>query len=71
MLCGPLACRPGAGLSYTIAVGLELREDTVYLAPRGTIDILPEDQPYWAYVYADRVAEVTGLYGYERIDVPI
>ena len=42
----------------------------MYLAPRGTNDILPEDQPYWAYVY-DRVAEVTGLYGYERIDVPI
>lgn len=42
----------------------------MYLAPRGTNDILPEDQPYWAYVY-DRVAEVTGLYGYERIDVPV
>ncbi len=43
---------------------------TVYLAPRGTIDILPDEQPYWAYVY-QRVVEVTALFGYQRIDVPI
>jgi histidyl-tRNA synthetase len=42
----------------------------VYLAPRGTIDILPEDQPYWAHLYR-HIAEVTALCGYQRLDIPI
>lgn len=42
----------------------------MYLAPRGTIDILPEDQPYWAYLY-HHIAEVTALFGYQRLDIPI
>jgi len=42
----------------------------VYLAPRGTIDILPEDQPYWSYL-RKRIRQVTALFGYQRIDVPI
>lgn len=42
----------------------------MYLAPRGTIDILPEDQPYWLHLY-DQIRRVMALYGYQRIDVPI
>jgi histidyl-tRNA synthetase len=42
----------------------------VYKAPRGTVDILPEEQAYWAYVQ-QRAAEVCRLYGYERLDTPI
>jgi histidyl-tRNA synthetase len=42
----------------------------VYKAPRGTVDILPADQPYWAHVQ-QRAAEVCRLYGYERLDTPI
>ncbi len=42
----------------------------MYLAPRGTIDILPEDQPYWLYLY-DQIRRVVGLYNYQRIDVPV
>lgn len=42
----------------------------MYQAPRGTSDILPEEQPYWRYV--ERAAtEITGLYGYQRIDTPV
>ncbi len=41
----------------------------MYLAPRGTIDILPEDQPYWLHVY-DQIRRVTQLYDYQRIDIP-
>ncbi|MBI2869545.1 MAG: histidine--tRNA ligase [Chloroflexi bacterium] len=42
----------------------------MFQAPRGTNDILPEEQPYWRYV--ERVAAaVAGLYGYERIDSPV
>jgi histidyl-tRNA synthetase len=41
----------------------------VYLAPRGTIDILPEDQPYWLHLY-DQIRRVVALYDYQRIDVP-
>jgi len=41
----------------------------VYQAPRGTQDILPEDEKYWRYVEgtASRVAE---LFGYGRIRTP-
>ena len=41
----------------------------MYRAPRGTSDILPEEQAYWRYV--ERVAVRLGeRYGYERIDTP-
>ena len=42
----------------------------MYLAPRGTTDILPEDQPYWLYLY-DKIRHVVGLFDYQRIDVPV
>ncbi len=41
----------------------------MFRAPRGTTDILPEEQPYWRYVI-DRVEETCRLYGYQRIDTP-
>jgi histidyl-tRNA synthetase len=39
-------------------------------APRGTSDILPEDQPYWRWIrdVATRVAE---SYGYREIETPV
>jgi len=42
----------------------------VYKAPRGTVDILPQDQLYWAHV-TERAAATCSLYGYERIDTPV
>ena len=42
----------------------------MYRAPRGTSDILPEEQPYWRYIERE-VVNVCQLYGYERIDVPV
>jgi histidyl-tRNA synthetase len=42
----------------------------VYKAPRGTVDILPADQPYWAYV-SERAATTCRLYGYQRLDTPV
>ncbi|HXY74253.1 MAG TPA: ATP phosphoribosyltransferase regulatory subunit, partial [Dehalococcoidales bacterium] len=42
----------------------------MYTAPRGTVDILPEDQPYWRYI-EQKIAFITQLYGYERIDAPV
>jgi histidyl-tRNA synthetase len=41
----------------------------LYRAPRGTSDILPNDQPYWRYI-EQKVVNICQLYGYERIDVP-
>ena len=41
----------------------------MYKAPRGTSDILPEEQAYWRYV-EQKVVNVCQLYGYERIDAP-
>jgi len=42
----------------------------VFVAPRGTMDILPEEQPYWSYLYR-HIAEVVEVFGYQRIDVPV
>ncbi|MBM3957488.1 MAG: histidine--tRNA ligase, partial [Gemmatimonadetes bacterium] len=41
----------------------------IFRAPRGTADVLPADQPYWALIR--RVAaEVAASFGYARIDTP-
>ncbi|MHB8105162.1 MAG: histidine--tRNA ligase [Dehalococcoidales bacterium] len=42
----------------------------MYQAARGTVDILPEEQPYWRYV-EKVIADITELYGYKRIDTPM
>ncbi len=42
---------------------------TRFQAPRGTQDILPDVQPYWAAIRA-AIADVTRLYGFQRIDTP-
>ncbi len=41
----------------------------MYRAPRGTTDILPEEQAYWRHV-EQKAAHVCQLYGYRRIDPP-
>jgi histidyl-tRNA synthetase len=42
----------------------------LYKAPRGTVDILPEEQSYWRHI-EQKVAHICQLYGYERIDFPV
>jgi len=42
----------------------------LFQAARGTADILPSEQPYWRYV-EKAITEITGLYGYQRIDTPV
>jgi histidyl-tRNA synthetase len=42
----------------------------LYQAPRGTADILPEEQAYWRYV-EEKAAAICQLYGYQRIDTPV
>ena len=42
----------------------------MYQAPRGTADILPEDQRYWSYV-ASVAAAAAHTSGYSRIDTPL
>ncbi len=41
----------------------------MYRAPRGTSDVLPEDQAYWRHI-EQKAVNVCQLYGYERIDTP-
>jgi histidyl-tRNA synthetase len=41
----------------------------LYQAPRGTSDILPDEQAYWRFI-EQRVASSAQLYGYDRIDTP-
>jgi len=38
--------------------------------PKGTQDLLPEEQPYWEYVKA-QVSGLARQYGFERLDSPI
>ena len=42
---------------------------TRYQTPRGTEDVLPEAQPYWAAIDT-AIREITRLFGYRRIDTP-
>lgn len=42
----------------------------MYKAPRGTSDILPEDQAYFRYV-EEKAADICQLHGYQRIDTPV
>ncbi|MGM0399780.1 MAG: histidine--tRNA ligase [Chloroflexota bacterium] len=42
----------------------------MHKAPRGTMDILPKEQPYWDYL-REKINEIAAISGYERIDVPI
>ena len=37
--------------------------------PRGSADILPDDQPYWSHVYST-ASKVANQFGYQRIDTP-
>jgi histidyl-tRNA synthetase len=41
----------------------------LYQAPRGTSDILPDEQAHWRFI-EQRVSQSAQLYGYERIDTP-
>ena len=41
----------------------------MYQAPRGTSDILPEEQVYWSYI-KQRATAISELFGYQRIDTP-
>ena len=42
----------------------------MYKSPRGTVDILPEEQKYWRFIESKAV-EVSRLYGFERLDTPV
>ena len=42
----------------------------MYKAPRGTTDILPEEQGYWRYI-KDRAFTLCQLYDYQRLDTPV
>jgi len=42
----------------------------LYKAPRGTSDILPEEQAYWRYV-EDKAIALCTLYGYQRLETPV
>jgi len=46
-----------------------IRWNRLYQAPRGTTDILPEEQAYWRYI-EQKAAYICQLYGYKRIDTP-
>ena len=41
----------------------------MYKAPRGTADILPEEQSYWRFIEHGAIA-LCRLYGYQRLDTP-
>ena len=42
----------------------------MYKAPRGTVDILPQERAYWKYV-EEKAAYLCQLYGYQPLSTPI
>lgn len=42
----------------------------MYSAPRGTADVLPDEQPYWDFVRGG-LSHLCRIYGYERIEPPV
>lgn len=42
----------------------------MYKAPRGTSDILPEEQAYWRYI-EEKAVVLCALYGYQRLETPV
>ncbi len=42
----------------------------MYKAPRGTSDILPEEQACWRYI-ENKAVSLCQLYGYQRLDTPV
>ena len=58
------------GVKYTYLNCGDLEDSLMFQAPRGTTDILPEDQPYWDNVMA-AVRHIGSQFGYSRIDTPI
>lgn len=42
----------------------------IYKSLNGFRDVLPDEQPYWRLI-EKKIAEITGLYGYQRVEPPI
>ncbi len=42
----------------------------MFRAPRGTTDLLPDQQKYWRYIES-KAMELAGQYGFGRIDTPV
>jgi histidyl-tRNA synthetase len=42
----------------------------LFKSPRGTVDILPEEQSYWRYI-EEKAISLCQLYGYQRLDTPV
>jgi histidyl-tRNA synthetase len=42
----------------------------MFTAPRGTADVLPDEQAFWDYV-RESLARMCRIYGYGRIDLPV
>jgi histidyl-tRNA synthetase len=55
---------------YSNLVKRQKRRVIVFQAPRGTSDILPEEQAYHLYI-EQKAADIARLYGYKRIDTPV
>ncbi len=49
---------------------IKVVDSMLYKAPRGTTDILPQEQEYWRFV-AEKARALCELYGYQRIDTPV
>ena len=57
-------------MGYPSDCTISNREGRMYRAPRGTADVLPQEQPYWRYV-EDVARDVARRYGYGRLDTPV
>jgi histidyl-tRNA synthetase len=59
------------GLRYAaLTMCADESKATRFQAPRGTNDVLPEDERYWRFL-RDAGERVAGLFGYRRIETPM
>ena len=58
-------------ISYSFKQVIEGNDvKNVFQCPKGTKDVLPEEQVYWQHIEAV-IRKVVRLYGYEKLDLPI
>ena len=57
-------------LTLRVVFKIVLEDSVQFRLPRGTQDILPEDQPYWGHV-TSVAQEIASRFGYSRIDTPV
>lgn len=56
--------------NHTCPSKIHIMKKQLFQAPRGTSDVMPEDQPYWRSI-ENSMYKITNIYGYDQIETPV